>query len=208
LEELDPTQRIQLDVLDAEYSRRYGVAVDYIKAEVGSGAEYSNAVARVVISPNGAWFECKDLPMEFSGAAGAPVEHRYVTHREALGLLDGLKRAAEEVVSEHTRVFSLLVVYTRTGIVDGRNVYSFHFQRRPDAIPARPQEIGRYQPDTLPLVFKCRLDADLPLEGLSFRRGVLVCLANVGEMNLVVEMPYEGEEISDLSHSPANPVTQ
>jgi hypothetical protein len=208
MEELDPTQRIQLDALDAEYSRQYGVAVDYIKAEVGHGDEYSNAVARVVLSPNGAWFECKDLPMEFSGAAGAPVGHRFVTDREALDLLGRLKSASETVSSANSTLFSLLVLYTRTGIADGRNVYSFHFQRRSDGIPARPQEIGRYQPGVLPLVFKCRLNADTDAAGLSFRRGVLVCLANVGEMNLVVEMPYEGEELNDLSYAPVNPVTQ
>ena len=208
MEELDPTQRIQLDALDEEYNRQFGVAVEHIKAEVGRGTEYSNPAARVVISPNGAWFECKDLPMEFSGAAGAPVEHRFLTDREAIDLLERLKSLSEAVAENNTRLLSLLVLYTRSGIVDSRNVYSFHFQRRTDGISARPQEIGAYQPGVLPLLFKCRLDTDAVLPEAGLRRGVLVCLAHVGELNLLVKMPYEGEDVRDLSSAPINPIPQ
>lgn len=208
MEELDSSQRIQLDALDEEYRRQFGAAVEYVKAEVGEGTEYSNEAATVVFSDNGAWFECKDLPMEFSGAAGAPVEHRFMTDREALALLDALKEQSESLPEPETRLFSLFVLYTRSGIADGRNVYSIHFQQRPDGAASRPQEIGRYQPGVLPLVYKCRLDVEASVAEVGLKRGVLICLANVGEMNLLIKMPYEGEDIRDLSNAPVNPIPQ
>lgn len=208
MDELDMAQRLKVDQLAEEYQRRHGVAVEYLKAEVGPGDEYANAAARVVISPNGAWFECIDLPMEFSGVAGGPVPHRFISDGDALALLDRLYGMAGEVTPENTRTFSLLALYTRTGIVDGRGVYIFHYRRASDETPARPQVIGDYLPQTLPFVFRCRLDTDLDTAGLPVRRGVLVCLTNVGENHLLVEMPYEGDDVRDLTDAPINPVAQ
>src|SRR5690349_20863298 len=121
MEERDPAQRLQVDALDEEYARRYGVAVELIKAEVGSGVSYANAAARAVVSPNGAWLECVDLPMEFTGAAGAPVEQRLVSDAEAMALLDRLHAFTAETGQAWEEV-SVFVLYGRTGLVDGRQV--------------------------------------------------------------------------------------
>src|SRR5437868_4712011 len=89
-EEFDPNHKLHMDRLQEEYYRRHGAAMELIKSQVGPGDEYSNSAGRVVISPNGAWFECIDLPMEFSGAAGAKVTYRFVGDEEALCLLKTL----------------------------------------------------------------------------------------------------------------------
>jgi hypothetical protein len=209
MDELDSTGRLHVDALDAEYTRRHGVAVDYLKAEVGDGDLYENPVARVVISPNGAWFECTDLPMEFSGSAGAPVDHRFVTDAEAIKMVDNLYEFTKSAASGGAREFGLFVLYTKSGIVDGRNVYAFQYsQKKEGAFGAKPQEIGKFQPGVLPLFYRCRIDADSEAAGLPFKRGVVFCLAHAGEMNLVVEMPYEGEELRDLSDTPVDPIPQ
>jgi hypothetical protein len=209
MDELDSTGRLHLDALDAEYTRRHGVAVEYLKAEVGEGDQYENPVARVVISPNGAWFECVDLPMEFSGSAGAPVEHRFVTDAEAIDLLADLYEFTKTAAVGGAREYGLFVLYTKSGIVDGRNVYTFQYSQKTESpFAQRPQEIGKFQPGVLPLFYRCRIDTDDEAAPLPFNRGVVFCLAHAGEMNLVVEMPYEGEELRDLSDTPVDPVPQ
>jgi len=208
MDELDPAQRLILDALDEEYRRRHGAALEFLKAEVGEGVKYENAVARAVVSPNGAWFECKDLPMEFSGMAGGPAAHRFVSNGEALALLDRVYALTPAVTPENTRALGLFVIYGRTGLVDPRAAYTFDFSRRTDGPTRRPQSLGRYQPDVMPLFYRCRLDTDLDTTGLPIRRGVFFCLAHVSEKHLLVEMPYEGDRLYDLSDTPDNPVRQ
>ena|SRR5579872_5430330 len=208
MDELDPAQRLQLDALDEEYRRRHGVAVAFLKAEVGEGDTYANEAARTVISPNGAWFECVDLPMEFSGTAGAPVAHRFVSDSEACALLDRLHALMGSVDPDNTREFGLFVLYERTGIVDERSVYVFQHRRRADGMTRRPQQFGAYRTGVLPLVYRCRLDTDLDTTGIPVHRGVIFCLARIGEKNLVVEMPYEGEELRDLAERAIHPTAQ
>jgi hypothetical protein len=221
MDELDPTQRLQLDALDAQYSLHHGVAVEYLKAEVGPGDEYSNPAARAVISPNGAWFECIDLPMEFSGAAGAPVSHRFISDAQATSLLNRLYALGQEAVAAkrgewesraESSEFGLFALYSRGGIVDGRNVYACQIGKGAGDGAERRQEVGKYQPGVLPLVYRCRfklLDkADLVTSDLPFAHGVVFCLAHAGEKNLIVEIPYEGGTLQDLSRTAASPVKQ
>lgn len=206
MEELTPEERLKLDALSEEYYRQYGVAIEFLKAEVGEGEEYANAAARAVVSPNGAWLELIDLPMEFSGMAGGAVEHRFITDKEALSLLDRLHAAIENVTLENTRQFGLIVLYKRAGIVNARDVFIYQHTLKQDGIFSRPLQIGRFRARPLPLVFRCRLDSDLQIEGIPFRRGSLFCLTQVGERNLLVWMSHEGEELHDLSHMPLHPV--
>src|SRR2546423_1202895 len=119
MEELEPGERLQVDALDEEYGRRFGVAVELIKNEVGHGVSYANAAARAVVSPNGAWLECVDLPMEFTGAAGAPVEQRLVSDAEAMAVLDLFHAFTGEEGATWSEL-SLFVLYGRSGLVDGR----------------------------------------------------------------------------------------
>jgi hypothetical protein len=207
MEELEPGQRLQADALDEEYNRRYGVAVELIKNEVGPGVTYANAAARAVVSRNGAWLECVDLPMEFTGAAGAPVHQQLVSDAEAMALLDRLFAFARSEEAGRSEV-SLFVLYGRSGLVDGRQVYIYHRAAGETAAPSRPREIGRYQPEALPMVYRCRLHASDPPEGLTFSHGVVFCLAQGREKNLVVEMSYEGDEVHDLSATQVNPMAQ
>lgn len=208
MEDLDQEQRIALDQLGEEYYRRHGVAVEFLKAEVGAGDEYANSVARAVISSNGAWFECIDLPMEFSGMAGGPVDHRFVTDSEALKLVSRLHQLCTEAASDHTRELSLFVLYSRAGIADERDAYVFHLRAPKSGEKRAPLTLGRFRAETLPLFFRCRLDLREDGEGIPFRHGVLFCLTDIGERNLLVHIPYEGNDIRDLADIPENPAAQ
>ncbi len=202
MEDIDPSQRLHLDVLEEEYRRRHGVAVEWLKAAVGEGDNFSNEIARVILSENGAWFECIDLPMEFSGAAGAAVGHRFLSDRETITLMNELAEVIPGVTAENTRAFGLLILYTRSGIMDARESFVYQHRAAPDGSVRTPWQIGAFRPDQLPLLIRCRIDTDLPIPMLSHLRGVAICLGRVGESNLLVQIPYEGEQIFDLGSSP------
>jgi len=206
IDDLHQEERLGLDTLAEEYQRRHGVAIEFIKSMVGAGEEYSNAAARAVVSPNGAWFECVDLPMEFSGTAGAPVTRRFVDDAEAVRLLTGLNELASHP-EEGVRNVGLFALYTRRGILDGRGVWAVQADVTQDS-GARPVTVGAFRPGVLPLVFRCRVDSDREVQGLGIRRGVVFCLAGVGERCLVVEMPHEGVDVRDLGTAPGSPVRQ
>lgn len=198
LDEFDEMQRFQLDALDEEYRRRYGAAVEYLKTEIGPGEEYSNDVARVLISPNGAWFECIDLPLEFSGAAGVPVSQHFVADAAAISLLAGLVDWIQSAETENTREIGLLALYDRSGISDARSAFAARW-RRGEERPIRT--IGAFQENRLPRAFRSKFDTDLPfpVSGLHVpRRGLVYCLAGIGDRNLVVTVGFGDESVRDL----------
>jgi hypothetical protein len=207
-DELDPSERLGIDQLQEQYQRRHGVSVEYVKAMVGPGDEYFNQAARVVISPSGAWFECVDLPMEFSGAAGASADYHFVSDAGAMDVFTALYDAIPQVNASNSRRYGLFALYTRTGIADGRGVYAYQFEDSKDGVARRPHVIGEYKNGVLPLVFRARLDTDLLIPGLSVSRGVVFCLTGIGERNLVVAIPYSGEDMLDLANTQENPITQ
>jgi len=202
MDEIDPSQKVHLDVLEEEYRRRHGVAVEWLKSAVGKGETYSNEVARVTLSDNGAWFECIDLPMEFSGAAGGPVPNKLLSDREFTDLTTELADLASQVTGENTRTFGLLVIYSRAGIVDERWAYVYQHRVAPDGSARPPLKLGELKPEAVPLLVRCRLDTDLEIPELSLGRGVVICLGHVGEGNLLVQIPYDGGEIHDLGAAP------
>src|SRR5437588_2618268 len=120
-EEFDPNHKLHLDRLQEEYYRRHGAAMELIKSRVGVGEEYANEAGRVIISASGAWFECFDLPMEFSGAAGGRVSYRLIDDAEAMRVLDGLFSLANGKTVT-AAPFGLFVLYSCKGISDTRDV--------------------------------------------------------------------------------------
>ncbi len=207
-DEIDPNQRLYLDRLQEEYQRLHGAAVELIKAEVGPGEEYSNQAGRAVISPNGAWFECFDLPMEFSGAAGGPVFYNFLSDGQAIALLEQLRRTAEEQSALGSRPFGLFVLYARRGIAELRDAYIV--RSAGDTVEPGRNSLtsGTFRSGVLPLLFRARITSEQDIPGLSFRRGVVFCLAGIGERNLVVEISYESPEVRDLSLTPTNQFAQ
>src|SRR5690242_6085899 len=126
-DQLDPLHKMELALLRAEHQKRYQALIAYLKEKVGEGIEYRNDVVRVVVSDAGAYYELNDLPEEFSGAVGEQVERRFLAPQEAVALLTRVVEAAREVVPDTTRQLSVLVLYTRRGLVDRKNCYVFDY---------------------------------------------------------------------------------
>jgi hypothetical protein len=180
LDDIDPSQRLKLDVLEEEYRRRHGVGVEWIKAEVGDGEVFENGVGRVVLSENGGWFECIDLPMEFSGVVGEPCERRFASDSELVTLTERLVELTQSPESGTLQELGLLILYDRAGVVDERAAFIYQRRAGEHGEPMPPIRGGKLQPGRIPAVVRCRVYAREDLEGLTLNRGVIVCNRGVG----------------------------
>lgn len=198
MDEIDPSQRLQLDVLEEEYRRRHGVAIEWLKAQVGEGELFENEVGRVALSERGGWFECIDLPMEFSGAAGGPCERRYLSDTGLAQLTTDLIALASGEIPASVQSLGLLVLYSRAGVVNEREAFVYQLRRGTDGEPRKPIRAGEARPGALPALVRCRIESREPLPGIPLRKGTLVCLRGVGERNLLVLFSHDGDDVRDL----------
>ncbi|HZT41502.1 MAG TPA: hypothetical protein VFA07_04910 [Chthonomonadaceae bacterium] len=198
-DQLDPLHKMELALLRAEHQKRYQALIAYLKEKVGEGIEYRNDVVRVVVSDAGAYYELNDLPEEFSGAVGDQVERHFLAPQEAVALLKRAIEATQEITPENTRQLSILVLYTRRGLVDRKNCYVFDYH--PEARnTVKPLEIGQFQPDVMPLFFKIKIDADFGEAAVGMPCGILFCMANAGDRHLLIRIPYQGDQVVDLGN--------
>jgi hypothetical protein len=208
MDEFDPLQKVELAMIRAEHQKRYQVMINFIKEQVGEGIEYKNAVVRVVVSPNGAYYELNDLPEEFCGAAGDELEHHFVSQKEAIALLNKATQATVQVNKDNTRQFQIIALYTRKGLVDRKNCYVYDFSptlERPQRVPL---VIGAFQPDIMPLFFKVKMDAEFAQEVMGFSRSIVFCMANAGDRHLLVRILYGGDQVTDLGNLPFSQTIQ
>lgn len=200
-DKLEPLQKVELALLRAEYQKRFQVMINTIKEMVGEGIEYHNTVVRVVVSDTGAYYELNDLPENFFGAVGDDVERRFVAPDEAVALLTRAVEAAYNAAPENTRNISILVLYTRRGVVDRKNCFLFDYMPH---IPTQsaPRIIGKFQPDVMPLFFKIKMEADFAEETLGFRGRIVFCMANAGDRHLLIQVLHTADQVTDLGASP------
>jgi hypothetical protein len=198
-DQLDPLQKVEIALLRAEHQKRYLVQIAYLKELVGEGIEYENSVVKVVVSEQGAYYELKDLPEEFSGAVGEEIERHFLTRDEAIETLTRAVEATKLATFKNTRMFSLFVLYTRRGLVDRKNCYIYDFRAHDGKPRTSPLEVGHFQPDVLPLFYKIRIDAEFAEEIVGARRGIVFCMANAGDRHLLIRILLDGKELTDLS---------
>jgi hypothetical protein len=196
-EPLDPWQKADLALLRAEHQRHFQVMINFIKEEVGDGVEYANAVARIVVSKKGAYYELNDLPEEFSGCAGDEVETEFLKPGDAVSLLTRAYEATRRVTPETTRRFAIMALYTRRGIIDRKSCYLFDY-----CGSGTPTVIGAFQPGVMPLFFKIRLEADFAGPIIGRERGIVFCLANPGDRHILVRIPLDVDDLTDLTGIP------
>ena len=208
MDELDPIHKVELAMLRAEHQKKFQTLITYLKDKVGEGIEYRNAVARVVVSEQGAYYELNDLPEEFSGAVGPDVEQRYVTPDEAVSLLAKAVEAVKQVNRENARHCSILVLYSRRGIIDRKNCYVFEYNSVGEQATSEPLVIGQLQPGVMPLFFKIKLDADFSSHVLDMPRGMVFCIANPGDRHLLIRLPFTGDQVINLTDVAAAEMVQ
>ena len=189
-----------LDLFEADGGATQ-VLARYVKQRVGEGMEFSNEVARVVVSSNGCYYEFRDLPEEFSGALGQ-FSHQFVGYEDALSLLEKLYRLPSTDFIEAVEELSLLVVYDRFDGISYQNIYAYHFQRGRLVEHRMEDTRGAFRLGQLPRFFKFRLLANRVPDGLSFPSGMAFFIANPGERHLLVQVPYTHTRVFDLIARP------
>lgn len=172
------------------------VLARYVKQQVGEGLEFSNEIARVVLSGNGCYYEFRELPEEFSGALGE-FTHHFVGVKDTLALLERLYDLPRTEFIHEVTELSLLVVYDRFDWISYQNIYAYHCQR--GALDGRLIEDirGSIRRGQLPRFFKLRLLSERAPEGLIFARGMAFFIANPGERHLLVQVPYSSGSVLD-----------
>jgi len=191
----------QIAVLRAEARRKYQVMIDYIKDQVGPGAEYLNDLVRVVLSERGCYYEFLEMPEEFSGAVGSGFRYEFIGSESALELLEKLRELVELSTPENTREIALLVVYSRNGLYDPEETYVYHLSNEEGGEVVTS---GCLRTNALPIFFKIKVDSDLALPLLGAKRGVLFFVANMSDQHLMVRIPHEGSGVTDLAQVPAS----
>ena len=143
------------DAVRAAQSERHGLAIAYIKKQVGAGTEYRNEVARAVVSASGGYYQLAEMPEEFAGALGGGVTHRLVAPADALALLSQMQAFVEAVLSgaQAVRAASLYALYAGGSLRSRREMFVLD-----QKAGEKPFSHGRWQPDTLPRFLKLRLD--------------------------------------------------
>lgn len=159
--------------------------------------EFSNEIARVVLSNNGCYYEFLELPEEFSGALGE-FTHHFVGVRETLDLLETLYRLPQTDACRDISELSLLVVYDRFDWVSYHNIYAYQCQRARLSEGLIEEVRGTIRHGQLPRFFKLRLLSQRVPKGLSFASGMAFFIANPGERHLLVQIPYTHGGTTDL----------
>ncbi|MEP6757542.1 MAG: hypothetical protein ABJA67_18725 [Chthonomonadales bacterium] len=184
------------DWLEEAYYERFGASIAQIKEAVGEGISHENRAAEVMVSPNGAWFECIELPLEFAGAAGVDPKVTYPTHAEAIALINNLYSTRNEVALGPGGRVSLFALYSPQGVFDSGDVYSF----RLDTAKHEPmREWGKFRPTAEPIAFRYSVAGGRDEEVGALNDGFLFYLSGVGDMNVLVVADAGGEQIFDLS---------
>ena len=164
------------DAVRATQSERHGLAIAYIKKQVGAGTEYRNEVARAVVSEAGGYYQLAEMPEEFAGALGSGVSHRLVSPPDALALLARTQALIEGILtgSRVVRAASLYALYAGGSLRSRREMFVLD-QKAGEA----PFSHGHWQPDILPRFLKLRLDCGTqPVPpALELTQGVLFLLA-------------------------------
>jgi hypothetical protein len=201
-ETFDPIQKVDLAMIRAEHQKRFQIQITLLKDRVGEGLTYRNGVVQVVVSDEGAYYELNDLPEEFGGAAGEHVQHNFVTDSEAIALLARAVDTLSRTSSENSRHISVFILYSRRGLADRKNCYVFEYRPEEYAPERPPLVIGTFRPGVMPMFYKLKVDADFAPDALGMARGLVFCMANAGDRNLLVRAPYAGTEVHDLNDLP------
>ncbi len=145
----------EFDFVRAASADKHGLAIAYIKKQVGPGMEYENEVARAVLSESGGYYQLAEMPEEFAGALGGGVAHRLVAPLDALALLGQVQALIEGLLSgaQKVQAASLYALYAGGSLRSCREM--FVLDQKPGEAPFAH---GEWRANTLPRFLKLRLD--------------------------------------------------
>ena len=161
-DQLDSREKLEIALIRAEAQKRFQVMIDYIKGAVGEGTAYNNGIARLVISPQGAYYELADLPEEFVGAVGRSVSPHFVSDRELLSILSTVESLTHTVAESGTSRLEIVAFYNRKGLADRKGCFIYEDCTEGNAGAVSPRTVGSYRSGVLPKCLKIRIDTTDP----------------------------------------------
>ena len=203
-DQLDEREKVDVALVRAEHQKQFQALMDYVKSGVGEGYEYRNDVARVVVSSRGAYADVIDLPEEFIGAISSNIMRNFLSDSEARDLVTRVAGTIPFAAAGEAAHFSLFVLYSRRGLVDGKGCFIYE-------APGIGHEstgitIGQFRPETVPLFYKFRVDAPFAADLIGTTAGIVFGMANAGDRHLLVTVPLDSGEVTDLGR-PTGTVT-
>lgn len=184
------------DWLEEAYYERFGASIAQIKEAVGEGLVYSNRAAEVVVSEDGAWFQCNELPLEFAGASGVDCTKSYPSDDESLRLLAEIYERREALIATTNGRVALFVLYSPNGVFDENDMYSFRME------PGNPnvlREWGEFKPTRAPIAFRFSISGGTSTRSEDINNGFVFFLSRVGDINLLVELDVGGRKFADIA---------
>jgi hypothetical protein len=199
-DQLEPREKLELALLRGEHQKKFQMMINFIKEQVGEGEEYANAVARIVVSDNGAYYELLDLPEEFCGASGPGIELSFISQPDAVRLLEDAAAAAKSAASNPARQLQILALYTRRGLVDRKNCYVVNYLTGSKYRPGQ-NVTGAIKPGVMPLFFKIKLQTSSSelAARLRINQCILVCIITSGDRYPLVRIRLDGEHTTDMA---------
>jgi hypothetical protein len=189
--------------IQQEVRRQFRQIADYIKSEVGEGAELENGLVRAVLSERGCYYEFSEVPEEFSGALGHGFSPRLVGSKEAMRVLTAINDIIIHANGVNTRELSLLACYDRNAVTDPETGNFFRYVTTTEDA-AGPSVEGHFRPTEQPLFFKLTVDSDLAQESLGLRKGVIFFVANRSDQHLMVTIPHGSSGARNLADVPTS----
>jgi hypothetical protein len=184
----------------SEPRQDYQVMIDYIKTQIGEGQEYTNDLVRVVLSDRGCYYEFRDMPEEFSGAVGAGFRYEFIGTQKSIELLQRVHELVVHPERPDTNETSLMVIYGWDGLFKREDMFVYHWVRHGNEEDG-PTMLGIYRPEVLPRFFKLKADSDLAIPLIGARKGVLFFVANLSDQHLLVRIPHQGPNVTDLNEA-------
>lgn len=179
----------------------YRGMIDYVKAEVGEGAEYVNNLVRVVLSERGCYYQFRESPEEFSGVLGDGFSHEFMGTRQGLDLYERVHEVLAAPRDAATRELSLTALYPATTRDERDLTYEYTYEAEPQGDDS-PAVSGRHRPGVLPVFFKLRARSPETVSLVGGVSGALFFIAYLTDQHLLVRVPHLGAQAADLGAMP------
>jgi hypothetical protein len=181
-----------------DFSKSFALSVAHIKQQVGGGELYENSVARALVSPdNGAWAELTEIPLEFSGMAGASPKVRFLNDPESLKMLGVMAALTQDAALSDGSSVGLLVLYSRLFSPNRRELFVSETVGNRHSF----EPVGELIPGRLPLYIRCRLHVQTDV-GQGLMHGTIFWMQLPGDCNLCVVLDHAAAEVHSLSEHP------
>jgi len=176
-----------LDEVRRKAMQEYGHHIQLIKDAIGEGAEYTNGLVRIILSPKGGYYEFKEMPEEFSGWVGPSGQYESVDSKVGMELVGSAYNIISSLSRDNT---SELQIITCSGNkLETAQICIVNFDK--DFDPPITALRGDLPRETLPTFMKIKGQSELLLPLLGCNEGLIVFASYVSDQHLLIKVPAD-----------------